>query len=205
MPDFVRNLVAGLSERERRLVIAMGLLFVVFIIFLVVFFVQSGINDLEEKTNNYTKSLKLIAEKEPAYLKKRQEARERENRGASKKPVPLRTLIDKIGKQLDVVVPDMKELPDQRHASLWHEHAMELSMREIGLASLTKFMEEVERNRRKFPIAITKLEVRKRKRTQDSYDVKMVITTYERVAEQPEGKAGKTGKHGASAGRAGGR
>ncbi len=205
MPDFIRNLVAGLSERERRLVIVMGLMFAVFIIFLVVFFVQSGISDLEKKTTNYTKSLKLIAEKEEAYLAQRREAKAWKNRGASKQPVPLRTLIDKIGKQLDVVVPDMKELPDQRHASLWQEHAMELSMREIGLASLTKFMEEVERNRRKFPIAITRIEIRKRKRTQDSYDVKMVITTYERSAEALGSKAGKTGKHGASAGRAGGR
>ena len=75
-------------------------------------------------------------------------------RGVSK-PTPLRTMVDKIGKKTNVTVPDMKELPDQRHGVSWIEHAVELSMRQIGLADLTKFMEEVEGNRRRFPIAIT--------------------------------------------------
>ncbi|MCP4599955.1 MAG: hypothetical protein GY847_05345 [Proteobacteria bacterium] len=200
MADNIRNLVAGLSERERRMAAVTGLVAIGFFIFLFVFFVQSRINDMEEETEEYAKSLSLIMDKEQSYLDKRRERQRNSSKGMVK-PTPLRTLIDKIGKHLSVTVPDMKELPDQRHSGgHWLEHSVELSMREIGMADLTKFMEEVEGNRRKFPIAITKLEIRKRKRTPDAYDVKMVIATYERAAEETT-----PGKRPHGVGRKGGR
>ena len=50
----------------------------------------------------------------------------------------------------------------------------------------------VESNRRRFPIAITKLEVRNRKRTPDTFNVTMVVATYEQSPEEiPVGKRGK--------------
>ncbi len=196
MTKYVRNLIAGLSERERRLVALTGFVFVAIVVFISVFFVQSGIGDLEVQIQEYSDALRLIAKKEPAYLEMQREQK-KPNAG---KPTPLRTLVDKIGRQLDVTVPDMKELPDQHHAGLWLEHSVELSMREIGLVNLTKFMEEVEKNERRFPIAITKLEIRKRKRTQDSYDVKMVIATYEKTTAET-----LTGKRASGARRKGGR
>ncbi len=194
MAEFVRNLIAGLSERERRLVAITGLIFMLFGVFLFVFFVQSGRSDLKEETQKYAKSLSFIADKEQDYLSKQKENQRMKGRGAVK-PTPLRTLVDKICRQLNVTGPDMKELPNQRHGTHWLERAVELSMRELGLDELKEFMEEVEGNRRKFPIAITKLEIRKRKRTQNAYDVKMIISTYEQAAEEvaPGKRTGRKG------------
>ena len=64
----------------------------------------------------------------------------------------------------------------------------------MGLEKLTKFMEEVEANRLRFPIAITKLEVRNRKHTPDSCDVKMTISTYEINLEDTSGVKTKNAK-----------
>lgn len=199
MPEFLQKLIAGLSDRERRLVLFTGAAFVVFIIFLIVFFVQSGISDLSDETDSYVNSLELITKKEQAYLDGKQD----KQRGTLRsKPTPLRTLVDKIGRQVSVNVPDMKELPDQRHQGSWLEHGVELSMREIGIQELVKFMEAVEGNKRRFPIAITKLEIRKRKRVQNAYDVKMIIATYEKT-EKEDGDG--MGKHSGGAKRKGGR
>ncbi|MDJ0763751.1 MAG: hypothetical protein QNJ97_12280 [Myxococcota bacterium] len=181
MIESLRNLIAGLSERERRMVAILGGAFIVFILFLFVFLVQSKIGDLAEQTEITAQALRLIEEKEADYLNQKREQQRLQSQGKVK-PTPLRTLIDKISKQLDVTVPDVKELPDQRHGTLWVEHGVELSMRAIGIKNLTRFMEEVEKNRRRFPVAITKLEIRNRRRTQDTYDVKMVISTYEQTA-----------------------
>ena len=199
MAEFVRNLVAGLSDRERRLVAFMGVVFFLLVIFLFVFFVQSGISDLKSANREHAKSLRLISDKEQDYLESQLERQRSEAKGKVNL-TPLRTLVDKISKQFSVSVPDIKELPEQRQGGQWLEHSVELSMREIGIADLTKFMVEVEGNRRKFPIAITKLEIRKRKKAEDKYDVKMVVSTYERDKTE----AAPTKKRTAGAGRKGG-
>jgi type II secretory pathway component PulM len=181
----LKNIVAGLSERERHLVGAMALIFVLLIIFLSVFVFSSKIGDLEDEDEQLTASLRLLEEKAEDY-KEQQRAARQSSRRATQKPTPLPTLVDKTCKKLDVEMPDVKELPDQRHGTKWLEHSVELSMREIDLLKLTQFMEEVESNRRRFPIAISKLDINKRKRpTGISFQVKMTISTYEEEAEAP--------------------
>ena len=53
---------------------------------------------------------------------------------------------------------------------------------------------QIEANRRKFPIAISKLEINKRKRAAShTYQVKMTVSTYEQVIEAEDTRA-KRGK-----------
>ena len=180
MVRYLRNMIAGLSERERRLVTAAGLVFVAMFILLSWFLVTSKVSDLREENEQYGELLRLIDAKKQVYLDKVQKSKALQK---TAKPTPLRTLVDKIGRELNVTVPDVKELPDQRPSGSWLERSVEITMREIGLVDLTRFMEEVENNRRKFPIAISKLEVRSRKRKPDTYNVKMTIATYEQSTE----------------------
>lgn len=178
----LKNIIAGLSPRERRLVALMGLLFVVFFVFIIVFIFNSKIGDLEEETEQLTASLKLLEEKAADYKERLATSNQSANR-ATQKPTPLPTLVDKACKKLELEMPDVKELPDQRHGTQWLEHAVELSIREIDLLKLTQFMEEVELNRKRFPIAISKLEINKRKRPEGyAFHVTMTISTYEQEA-----------------------
>jgi hypothetical protein len=180
MIHYLRNMLAGLSERERRFVTAAGLVFVAMIVLLFWFLVTSKVSDLREENEKYGELLRLIDAKKQTYLEKVHKSKALQR---TAKPTPLRTLVNKIGKELNVMVPDVKELPDQRPSGSWLERSVEITMREIGLVDLTRFMEQVESNRRKFPIAISKLEVRSRKRTPDAYNVKMTIATYEQSEE----------------------
>ena len=180
MFHYLRNMIAGLSERERRLVTAAGLVFVVMFVLVLWFVISSRVSDLREENEEYGELLRLIDAKKQTYLDKVRKSKALQK---TAKPRPLRTLVDKIGRELNVTVPDVKELPDQRPSGSWLERSVEITMREVGLVDLTRFMEEIESNRQKFPIAISKLEVRSRKRTPDTYSVKMTISTYEKSAE----------------------
>jgi len=157
-----------------------GGIFVFFVLFMAWFFVNSAIDDLQTKKEEYAELLHLVKVKGEEYKENQKDLAQLEKKGRAK-PTPLRTLIDKIGNKLEVTVPDIKELPDQKYSG-WVEHAAELSLRQIGLLDLTRFMEEVEANRTKFPIAITRIEIRKRRRAQDEFDIKMVVSTYEQTA-----------------------
>ena len=183
----IKNIIAGLSAREQRLVAVMGLLFVVFAVFLTVFVFNSRISDLDEENESLLQSLRLLDEKADDYLSQKQREQQLSSK-ATVKPTPLSTVVDRAGKKVDIETPDTKELPDQRHGTQWVEHSVELSIREIDLLKLTLFMEEIESNRRQFPIAVSKLSINKRKRPIDVvYQVTMTISTYEQSAEKAGG------------------
>jgi hypothetical protein len=181
MASLVRNFIAGMSARERRLAAAMLLVMVGMGLFLAIYFVRSSIADIESEYEEGADILREVAANEANYLaKQREQSRSKKARG---KPIPLRTLVDNVADEIGVTVPDVKEIPDKTHPGNWIEHAVDLSIRSVGLQDMTRFMEAVEDYRRRFPIAITKLKIRKRRGGEDSFDVQeMMISTYEQVA-----------------------
>ncbi len=189
----LKNIVTGLSAREQRLVAVMGLLFAGFIVFLTIFLYQSKLSDLEEENAALTESLRLMDEKEADYLAEKQHEQQISQK-ASQKPTPLSTIVDKASRKVEIETPDTKELPDLRHGTQWLEHSVELSFREIDLLKLVEFMEEIESNRIQFPIAVSKLDINKRKRPLDVvYQVNMTISTYEQLSKsERESAAHKT-------------
>lgn len=187
MASLMRNLVAGMSAREKKMAIGLAVAMFGFGVFIAVFIVNSWISELEEENAMNAASLELLRTAGPEYLE-RKLASAGSKIKTTTKPTPLRTLVDGVANKVDIPDPDTKELSDQRHGNAWIEHGVEVSIRGLGLEQLTKFMEEVEENRRKFPIAITKLEIRTRRRTQDEYDVKITISTYEKLEGAAQGK-----------------
>lgn len=189
----IKNIIAGLSAREQKLVAVMGLLFVLFAAFLIFFVFQNRLSDLEDENDSLLESLRLLDAKEGDYLAQKQREQQLTAKAASK-PIPLSTIVDKAAKKVEISTPDTKELPDQRHGTQWVEHAVELSIREIDLLKLTEFMEAIESNRRQFPIAVSKLDISKRKRPTDVvYQVSMTISTYEQLSKDEQGDSRTTG------------
>jgi hypothetical protein len=183
----LRNLVAGMSAREKRLAMLAGVAVAAFVVFLMIFFVRSAIGEVGFENESRAETLRILEVKGPHYLRHQQELSRTEPRG---KPLPLQSLVDSTSQKVGVMTPDTKALPEQRHGETWVENSMEISLREVGLEQLTKFMETIEGNRRQFPVAITKLELRKRRRGEDAFDVKMTISTYEQLAQPAQ--AGET-------------
>ncbi|MDD5307767.1 MAG: hypothetical protein PHU25_10645 [Deltaproteobacteria bacterium] len=182
----LQNTISRMTARERRLAIAMLGSFGAMIVFVSVFLVRSSMSDMIDENAEMADALRLISLRQQDYLDRQREI-DRRGRGTAK-PTPLRTLVDKISKELGVEVPDIKELPDQKRGTQWIENSVVLSIREVGLEKMTRFMESVEGNRKKFPIAITDLQIRKRRRVPDVYDVEITISTYEqRRAENAAG------------------
>lgn len=188
-----KNIIAGLSAREQKLVAIMGLLVVLFAAFLIFFVFQTRLSELEDENDSLAASLRLMDEKEGIFLAQKQREAQLTAK-ASAKPTPLSTIVDKAAKTVEIETPDTKELPDQRHGTQWLEHAVELSFREIDLLKLTEFMEEIESNRRLFPIAVSKLDINKRKRPTDVvYQVSMTISTYEQLSKDEQAESRATG------------
>lgn len=183
MSSIVRNFLAGLSSREKKMVAAMSVTAVLMICFFTAFFVGGAISDLERDTADWTELLGYVQVME-ANFKGKEKSQKRVDRLG--KPTPLRTLVDNVAKKTGATNADTKELNDKTYPGGWLEKSAEVSFREIDLAGVVAFMKEVENNKRLFPIAITKLNIRKQIRQVGMYRVSMTIATYEKI-ELPEG------------------
>jgi hypothetical protein len=194
----VRNMIAGMSARERKMAAGMVAAMALVAVFLAAFFVQTAIGDIEEENEIRAETLRYVALMGPKF--EEAQADQLDVARGQEKPPPLRTLVDGVVKKIGMPDPDTKELPDQSRGDAWTEHGVEVAWREVSLEQMTKFMEEVEGNRRRFPIAVTRLEVRKRRPGEDAFDVTMAISTYEKLeATSPAGNT--TGKPEAEARR----
>jgi type II secretory pathway component PulM len=174
-------MIAGMSAREKKMAAGMLAAMVLVAVFLAAFFVQTAIGDIEEENEFREETLRYIALMGPKYQEA--QADQREAASGQEKPPPLRTLVDGVVNKIGMPDPDTKELPDQSRGESWTEYGVEVAWREVSLEQLTKFMEELEGNRRRFPIAITRLEVRKRRPGENIFDVTMAISTYEKIDE----------------------
>jgi hypothetical protein len=187
----VRNMIAGMSAREKKMAAGMVAAMVLVGVFLAAFFVQTAIGDIEEENDLRDETLRYVGLMGPKFAEA--QAEQLDAVRGQEKPPPLRTLVDGVVNKIGMPDPDTKELPDQSRGDSWTEYGVEVAWREVSLEQMTKFMEEVEGNRRRFPIAITRLEVRKRRPGEDIFDVTMSISTFEKVDEAAPAE-GATGK-----------
>jgi hypothetical protein len=176
----VRNAIAGLSAREKKMAAGMVAAMVLFAVALVAFFVRTAISDIEEENELREQTLRYVAVAGPKFQEKL--AEQADQMQGTDKPPPLQTLVDGTVKKIEMPVPDTKELPDQSRDA-WEEHGVEVSWHEVSLLQLTRFMEEVEGNKRRYPVAITRLEIRKLRQGEDVFDVTMAISTFEKLEE----------------------
>lgn len=191
MSSIVRNFLAGLSAREKKMVAAMSATAVLMICFLVAFFVGGAISELEKNTAEWTELRGYVQIMEAHFKDKERSDKKMEHLG---KPKPLRTLVDTVVKKTAASEADTKELNDKTYPGGWLERSAEVTFREIDLQGIVTFMKEVENNKRTFPIAITKLNIRKQRRAEGMYRVSMTISTYEKLEEEQEKGKGEAKK-----------
>ena len=118
----VRNMIAGMSAREKRMAAALLAATVLVAVFLAVFFVQSAIGDIEEENRIREETLKHVALAGPKYLE--EQASQRDEARGQEKPPPLRTLVDGVVNKIGMPDPDTKELPDQSRGESWTEYGV---------------------------------------------------------------------------------
>ena len=181
MSSVFRNLLAGLSAREKKMVAAMGAVFVLLVCFLTAWLVGGAISKLEKNTEEWNSLIQFVQSMEPLYLENQHSDKRMETLG---KPRPLRTLVDNIMKKTGVAQADTKELNDKSWPGGWLERSAEVTFREVDLQGIVSFMKEVENNRRTFPIAISKLKMNKQRRATGMFRVTMTISTYEKIEQQ---------------------
>jgi hypothetical protein len=183
--------MAALEPRERRLVGLLILIFAVMVMLAIPIGVSAILSDESETHALLTEAIDRL-ESEGDSIRDRQAAREALLARYETAAPALAGFLAKAASASNLSIPESKPESAIAHGKRYEERPTAISFRKVGLVSLVKFMERVAGGTE--PIAITKLNVRKRGVEPDSYDVQMTVSAYHRLAPKGEPKAEKAEK-----------
>lgn len=103
---------------------------------------------------------------------------------------PLASLLEKAAATYKIEIPESQDQAPVPHGKRYTERSTKLTLHKIGMLNLVKFLEKLEQSGH--PVAVNKIDIRKRATEQDSYDVDMILSAYDRKVEEKKEKTDKT-------------
>ncbi|MCS6901241.1 MAG: type II secretion system protein GspM [Myxococcales bacterium] len=173
---------AELSPRERRLLSLFGLLAGAFLLCLVPMGFTSVLSSRREVNAELREAIqKIQANRET--IKMQQARRDQVAARYAKKAPKLGGFLEQLAKETGVEIPEAQERPETPIGKRYVERSTQIRLRKVGGLPLLRFLEKIEQS--SYPLAITRLNVRKRGADRDSFDVEMIVSAYDRNDAPP--------------------
>jgi general secretion pathway protein M len=96
----------------------------------------------------------------------------------ARKPPSLAGYLEQEARQNKLEVTESVPLPDVPHGKRYTEHATNIHLKKAGMLPVARFLEGIEQSG--YPLAITRLNIRKRSGESDSFDVEVGVSSYDR-------------------------
>jgi type II secretory pathway component PulM len=169
-----------MPPRERRLVgILGGSALGVAVVFVVVLVMQY-VADKREGNAAAREALASIAKYRDDYLEAKARMLALEVR-LGNEPPQLAADLEAAASEADIKIREATERPTAPAGKRYLEHTVDVSLQQVDLLKLSKFLSKLETGRRM--IVVSKLTMKRRFAEGDKLDVTLTATTYERVKE----------------------
>lgn len=170
-----------LEPRERQL---LGILVTVFGV-LVLLALPIGVTALLASKRSDNEAIKETIEKiqqaRPQIAARKAEKEQTLKRYKAAAP-ELGAFLEQKAKESGIEIPESQDRALVPHGKKYEERATKIVLHKVGMLSLVKFMEKIAQSGH--PVAVTRLDVRKRATEPDSYDVEMIVSAFDRKAEE---------------------
>jgi general secretion pathway protein M len=114
-------------------------------------------------------------------IKERQEKKSSIASRYSKRTPQLGGFIETTAATAKVAIADSVDRPDVTHGKAYNERQTTVHLKNSGLAPVVKFLELLEQSG--YPVAVTRLNIRKRSAEPDSYGpIEVGVSAYDRTA-----------------------
>jgi hypothetical protein len=178
------------SPRERLMLGGLAFAVVVFFLFIAVSQVGTSLSEIEEQNLENGEALRFIQRNAEKLRDAQRDEAARERRFARKAPA-LQGWLEGIATKRSLEIPEAQDKPEVNVGKNFTERSVEIRLRKIGLRPLTEFMVDVENS--PYPVAVTKLHVRRRVGESDQFDVEMTVSAYDWLLADKATKALKPG------------
>jgi type II secretory pathway component PulM len=178
-----------LSQRERTMVGAMGVTFVIMVTMIVGFLITDGLASMEERNADMRQALRDLDTQRDNYLRMKAKTAQMETRLGST-PVQLQGYLEAAAKESGVEIQEANERPPSSAGKKFIERTVDLHLRAVTLEQLAHFMKAIETG--KSLVVITQLNVRTRDDKHEQLDVELSASTYEHDTGKTGPKKDKT-------------
>jgi general secretion pathway protein M len=179
----VREWFEKLAPRERRLMGILGGVFAAFLLFLVPLTVSLMLGSRRETNRALRASISTI-QNAREEVQKRQAKREAVIARYANRAPPLAGVLEKAARDNDLVVPESRDTPEIPHGKKYAERTTVIRLRKATMLQLAKMLEQLEQQH--MPIAISRLNIRRRGGERDSYDVELGLSAFDRSEPSKE-------------------
>ena len=170
-----------LSSRERNLLIAFGVTFVVIVVVLVPLWVSSALDKKQKSNVAIRESIERVQAARTRIAIRRASLGDVASRYWNKAPA-LGTLVDTAAKASGLEIASQTDSTPLPRGKLYSERATKLTIQRTGLKPLAMFLEKIETTGN--PVAVVALEMTKRIEV-DSYAVNMTVAAFDRSEAAP--------------------
>jgi hypothetical protein len=195
VPNAVRGALAGLSPREKRLLIALAVVFGVLVFVGLYWYSSTKLDAIERERADMIDALRTIQRLRPRIAARNARRDALLMRYHNRAPA-LTSFVEEQARAANVRVAESQDRPPTPVGRRFTERSVSIRLNAVGLDALADFMDRIEAA--EFPVAITSVRIRRRIGEANRYDVDdMVITTWDQVAPTRDNGA----REGASADR----
>lgn len=171
-----------LNARERRLVTILGAVLIGFLILGIPVGLESIVHARESDNQELYAALTSV-QGARGQVRERQEKKEALVTRYAKKAPPLAGFLEQAAHEQKLEVTDSVDRPDVPHGKRYSERSTTVHLKKAGLLPISKFLETIEKSG--FPIEVSRFALRKRAGENDSYDVEVGISAYDRSDATP--------------------
>ncbi|HTM44489.1 MAG TPA: hypothetical protein VL137_06010 [Polyangiaceae bacterium] len=176
-----------LAPRERQLLGVMIVVFLVMVVLLIPLGVTSMLSSKRGEIEELQNALDRIEAQRPLLVRREQE-RNALLAKYRQAPPSLASYLSKIATSNSIEIPEIKDRPPVPYGKKFEEQSVDLTLKKVGLVNLSKFLEGVVKGG--YPISVSKLNIRGRGATPDSYDVTTTVSAYRHLADSKAAKSG---------------
>ncbi|MEI8256910.1 MAG: hypothetical protein WCJ30_14655 [Deltaproteobacteria bacterium] len=199
--NVLRSAVAGISPRERTLVMSLAGVLALMLLGGMWWWSSTALDNLETERADLVDALRTIRNERPRIRLRQQRHDRMLARYADRAPA-LTSFIESAAQDANVQVAEATDrTTPPAEGRRFQRRAVSIRLRHVDLQSLVSFMEHIDAA--PFPVAVTSIRIHKRFGESNSYDVDdMVISTWDRVqaaasTRRTGGTAGGSGAAGA--------
>lgn len=174
-------LLDSMNARERRLVIALGLVFATTLLILGPVMTRRWLQAGERHNDEVRQAILDVQGARGRVAARKLAVGDVAARYAKPAP-PLATLIDLNAKAAGFEIATQSDIAPVPRGKLYMERSTKLTAQKVGLKALATFLEKIETSG--YPVAVTQLDMGKRIEA-DAYSINMTITAYDRTEPLP--------------------
>lgn len=173
----VRGALAGLSPREKRLLIILAVVFGALTFIGMSWWSSSQLDAIERDCADTKEALRTIQRMRPRIAARTARRDQMLMRYHTRAPA-LTSFVEEQARAAHVQVAESQDRPPTPAGRRFTERAVSIRLRAVGIDALADFMDRIENA--EFPVAITSVRIRRRFGEANRYDVDdMVIATWD--------------------------